>query len=170
MNSSEQENTVAVNPNQELVWQGRLHLGDEPGIYGDAAYSGLAAELPITVQRLDPDDTTEQRFKLVLETESLETFAGFPGHAITVVIYEPDPTNPMRFVERILARDVFLGADNDRKEVTVDVGKERGPFLLSVRLRCDTSVMPGLYDDFVWRKLSLLASNHAFFASFGFDA
>jgi len=33
---------MAVNPKRELIWQGRLHLGDEPGIYGDAHYCGGA--------------------------------------------------------------------------------------------------------------------------------
>lgn len=47
---------MAVNPQQELIWQGRLQLGDQPGVYGDAAYSGITAELPMTVYRVDPAD------------------------------------------------------------------------------------------------------------------
>lgn len=159
---------MAVNPQQELVWQGRLHLGDEPGVYGDAAYCGLAAELPLTVQRLDSSDTSASSFKIVLDTEELQTFTGSPGHEITVVIYDPDPSQEFRFIERILARDQFTGDDNNHKEISVDVGNEVGPFRLSVRLRSDTTVTPGLYDDFIWRRLSLLAENFAFFASFGF--
>jgi hypothetical protein len=72
---------MAVTPQQELVWQGRLHLGDEPGVYGDAAYCGLAAELPLTVERLNPSDTSQAKFRLLLETEGLETFTGFPATA-----------------------------------------------------------------------------------------
>ena len=161
---------MAVNPQQELVWQGRLHLGDEPGVYGDATYTGLASELPLTVARLDPANPSEPRFKIVLDTEGLQTFSGFPGHSIVVVAYEPDPASPSKFVERILARDVFTGADHDHKEVEVDVNGYAGPFRLSIRLRCDTTVMPGLYDDFVWVRLSLVAPNHAFFASLGFPS
>jgi hypothetical protein len=160
---------MAVNPQQELIWQGRTHLGDEPGVFGDSHYSGIAAELPITVRRLDPDDTEDVPFKLVLDTENLETFGGYPGHAITVIIYEPDPTQPFHSVERILARDVFTSADNNHKEVTVSVGKSSGPFFISVRLRIDTTVNPGFYDDFVWIRLSLLSEGPKFFASFGFD-
>jgi hypothetical protein len=55
------------------------------------------------------------------------------------------------------------------KEVTVDVGSAPGPFRLSVRLRIDTEVNPGLYDDFVWDRLSLRAVNFQFFASLGFN-
>ncbi|QDU98278.1 hypothetical protein [Lignipirellula cremea] len=161
---------MAVNPQQELVWQGRLHLGDEPGVFGDAAYSGLTAELPFTVQRLDPNVTDPTTFKLILETEDLQTFSGYPGHALTVTIYEEDASNPFHFLERNLASERFLGADNNRKEITLNVGAVTGPFRLSVRLRCDTEVGPGLYDDFVWRRLSLLAENFEFFASLGFTS
>jgi hypothetical protein len=162
--------SMAVNPQQELVWQGRTHLGDEPGIYGDAHYSGLCAELPITVFRLDPANPEDIPFKLVLETENLETFNPFPGHAITITVYEPDPTKPNHSIEIILATDRFTSADNNRKEVTINVGNGPGPFRISVRLRIDTTVDPGFYDDFVWLRLSLLSEGFAYFASFGFDA
>jgi hypothetical protein len=103
-----------------------------------------------------------------LEADGLQTFAGFLGHKIDVVLYEPDPALPNHFKERPLASDRFPGADNNRKEVTVPVGNDPGPFRLSVRLRADTTVPPGLYDDFVWIRLSLDALNFSFFASLGF--
>jgi hypothetical protein len=31
---------MAVNQSQELIWQGHTHIGDEPGTYGNAHYSG----------------------------------------------------------------------------------------------------------------------------------
>jgi hypothetical protein len=158
---------VAVSKQQELIWQGRLHLGDEPGVYGDAAYTGLCAEHPFTVFRSDP---AEQEFKVILETENLETFAGFPGHEITVFGYVPDPAQPFHSIRQVLATARFTGADNNNKQVTVNIGSGPGPFRLSVQLRIDTTVNPGLYDDFVWRRLSLKAKNFAFFASFGFSA
>jgi hypothetical protein len=160
---------MAVSPQQELIWQGRTHLGDEPGVYGDAHYSGLCAELPITVFRSDPMSTEDTPFKIVLETENLETFRPFPGHAITVIIYEPDPTQQFHSVERVLADERFTSDDNNRKEVTVKVGTEPGPFRISVRLRIDTTVNPGFYDDFVWLRLSLISEGFKYFASFGFD-
>jgi hypothetical protein len=161
---------MAVNPQQELIWQGRTHLGDEPGVYGDAHYSGLCAELPFTVFRSDPSSTDDLPFKIVLETENLETFNPFPGHAITVIIYEPDPSKPFHSVERILANERFTTADKNRKEVTVKVGTAPGPFRLSVRLRIDTTVNPGFYDDFVWLRLSLLSKDFKYFASLGFNS
>jgi len=159
---------VARNPLAELIWQGRLQLGDEPGVFQDAQYTGLASELPITAYRIDPNITSEHTFRLVLETENLETYTGYPGHKIEVHIYQPDPANPFHFLEQVLVTDYFLGSDNNRKEVLVDVAADAGPFRLSVRLRCDTSVGPGFYDDFVWIRLSLLSPGPDFYASLGF--
>ncbi len=162
---------MATNLKQELVWQGRLHLGDEPGVYGDATYSGLAAELPLTVYRMDPAATS---FDVVLDTENLNTFTAFPGHnpghEITIVFYDPHATQPNQFVERPLPPVLFTTADNNHKVIPVNVGNKTGPFRVSVRFRCDTEVKPGLYDDFVWKRLSLLAKNFAFYASFGFPS
>lgn len=159
---------MAVNQNQEMIWQGRTHIGDEPGVYGDAHYSGLAAELPITVYRSRPENPADNPFKLVLETEELETYTGYPGHEITVLIYEPDPANPYHSIERVVATARFTSADSNRKEVDVRPGAAAGPFSLSVRLRIDTTVNPGFYDDFIWRRLSLIATNYEYYASLGF--
>lgn len=158
---------MAINPQQELIWQGRLHLGDEPGVYGDASYCGLATELPITIYRSDPNNSSTN-FSLVIETEDVETYAGYPGHLIEVIIHEPDPNLPFHSIERSIAQARITRADNNRKEIPVDVGKTSGPWRLSVRVRCDTTVTPGFYDDFVLRRLSLLATGFSFYGSFGF--
>jgi hypothetical protein len=159
---------MAVNPKRELIWQGRLHLGDEPGVYGDAHYCGLCAELPITVYRTDSTTTTDIPFKLIVETASVETYSGYPGHSIKVIAYEEDST-PFHFVSTILADVRLTSADKNKKEIQINPGTEKSRFFISVQLRCDTEVTPGLYDDFIWRTLSLLTTNYEYYASFGFD-
>jgi hypothetical protein len=75
-------------------------VGDEPGVYGDAAYSGLALELPLTLRKTDPvglDTTT-----LVVRTQDVQTFAGYPGHLITVTAYQPAPNDPTHATETVL--------------------------------------------------------------------
>ena len=161
---------MAVNPQQELIWQGRIHLGDEPGIYGDAHYSGICAEFPITIYRLEPSQTNNTPFNLVLETEDLNTYNGYPGHAITIIIYEPDPNQQFHSVERVLAQGLFISADNNRKEIEVKPGTATGPFSITIKLRSDTSTNPGLYDDFIWIRLSLISPNYTYYASFGFKS
>lgn len=161
---------MARNAQQEMIWQGRLHIGDDPGIYGDASYCGLAAELPITVYRSDASNTTTTSFLLIIETKDVETYAGYPGHELVVILYEPDPHQQFHSVERILTEAKLIGSDNNRKEILVDIGTISGPFRLSVRIRCDTTVNPGFYDDFVWRRLSLLATDFSFYGSLGFPS
>lgn len=159
---------MATNPQSEFIWQGRIHLGDEPGVYGDAHYSGLCAELPITVFRSDPTKLDDLPFTLVFDTEDVAIFQGYPGHEIVVTAYDPDPAKPFHSIERVLAHARLTSADNNHKEITVQSGATAGPFFVSLRLRIDTSVNPGLYDDFVFAKLSFASQNFSFYASFGF--
>jgi hypothetical protein len=157
---------LSVQP--ELVWEGRVHLGDEPGVYGDAAYSGIALEFPLTLLKTDnagPDTTT-----LVLHTQDVQTFVGYPGHLITVTAYQPDPSNPGHAIETPLTTATLSNADNNRKEVPVDLAGIATPVFVSVRVRVDTTVPPGLYDDFVVTKLLNKSANFTFVASFGFSA
>jgi hypothetical protein len=78
------------NSSDELVWQGRIHIGDEPGVYGDAAFSGLCAEFPVTIRAFDPTSTDED-LTFVLEAENVHVFTGYAGHSSAIFGYEPDP-------------------------------------------------------------------------------
>src|SRR5207237_2626701 len=51
--------------------------------------TGLSTELPVTLEKTStpgPDTCT-----LILRTDDVRTFSGYPGHLITVTLYEPDP-------------------------------------------------------------------------------
>ena len=159
---------MATNQQKEGVWTGRVHLGDEPGIYGNASYNGLSAELPLTVYRSDAASREEFRLALTLFTESVETYAGYEGHRVVVTLYEADPSQPYHSVERIVAEARLTSADANEKTLEVSVPPVPGPFWLSVKLRCDTTVNPGLYDDFLLTGLSFSSANYALYASFGF--
>jgi len=154
-----------LSPQAELIWQGRIHLGDEPGIFGDADYPGLALELPITLEKTPgaQEDTTT----LVLRTEGVNTFSGYPGHLITVTLYTPGP-QPNVWKEVVLATAQLTTADNDHKNVEINLAGQTSPYRVSVRVRIDTAVPAGLYDDFVVTRLSNKSANFAFVASFGF--
>lgn len=156
---------LSVQP--ELVWEGRIHLGDEPGVYGDAAYSGIALEFPLTLRKTDPagpDATT-----LVLHTEGVQTFTGYPGHLITVTAYQPFPHDPPQAIEVPLATVTLSSADGNLKEVPIDLSGLDSPVFVSVRVRVDTKVPPGLYDDFVITRLLNKSAGFVFVASFGFS-
>lgn len=152
----------------EPIWEGRQHLGDEPGIYGDAAYSGLALEFPLTLRKTDPAgaDTTT----LVLRTQDVQTFGGYPGHQVTVTAYQPDPNDPTHSTETVLTTELLTTADDNTKDLALDLTGIVAPVFVSVRVRVDTTVPPGLYDDFLVTKLLNRSTNFTFVASFGFSA
>jgi hypothetical protein len=157
-----------LSPEPEMIWRGRIHLGDEPGIYGDASYGGLSVELPLTLQKINaagPDTTI-----LSLRTADVQTFAGYPGHGLTVTLFQPDPAQPLHWNEVPLATAVIGSADNNRKDVTINLAGHTSPYFLSFKIEVDTDVPPGLYDDFVVTQLLNISVNSTFVASLGFRA
>ena len=157
-----------LSPKPELIWQGRIHLGDEPGVFGDAFYSGLAMELPLTLQKTDPSGPNTTT--LIVQTQNVETFSGYPGHLIRVFLYEEDPNQPFHFIRTALATERLTSADNNRQEVAINLANKTSPMFVSVRVRVDTEVPPGLYDDFVVTRLLNKSQNFTFVASLGFHA
>ncbi len=149
---------------RQLIWQGRLHLGDEPGIYGDACYVGLGCDLPITVREFEEHPTGAATF--VLGTENMSTQRGYPNHVMQVVCYEEtDVVN--HYGERVLVEtplvpgDTLIEADLSGVQDKLESARH-----LSIRVRLDTSAPPALYDDFVVVGLSLQSTRY--YASFGF--
>ena len=160
---------MAVPTGQELIWQGRLHLGDEPGVYGDATYTGIGCELPITLRRFNPQAAEDAT--LFLRTEHVAVYQGYPGHRVTVTAYEESST-AHHWQERVLVDDIRI---TDENPVAVTLPLSQQPdrpenVFLSVRIRADTTVAPGLYDDFLIVSLSLESGPHGYYAIFGFDS
>lgn len=153
----------------ELVWRGRVHLGDEPGVYGDACYSGLSVDLPVTLERT-ASSSGPQTTALEVITEDVQTFSGYPGHLISVVLYEPTPGSPDHFHEVVLASKRLTSADHNRVQVKIDLTDRSSPARVSVRVHVDTEVPPGLYDDFVVTRLNNRSSGYAWVASVGFTS
>ena len=155
-------------PGQELIWRGRLHLGDEPGVYGDACYAGLAIDLPVTIRPLPapPVPKAKHRLTFVLKADAVRTFPGDGSHRVTVVRYE-ESFAPNRCRERVLAEERM-----DAAEQTVVVPLAGGapagdaPLYASVRVRLNPEVRPGFWDDIVLLSLSLRPERH--YGSFGF--
>lgn len=150
----------------EVIWRGYIHIGDEPGVYGNAFYAGLATELPLTLYRTSTDgaDTTT----LILEMQDVVTFAGYPGHLVTVTRYEPDPAQQFHWQESVIATERLTSSSGDRLNIVLNLDGAPSPTYLSLRVRVDTSVQPGLYDDFTLVRLSNRSPNFRFVASFGF--
>ncbi len=160
---------MAVNPKAELVWQGRLHLGDEPGVYGDAAYCGLMTSIPFTAHHTPGGG--HAAVSVSLETEDAETYAPYPGHEVSLVRHYPSPTNPQQWLEQGIAT-LYLNsaANNSVVFQNIDLSTFTDRICLSLRIRVDTSVPAGLYDDFIAIRVRFdAAPNYDYYASLGGD-
>lgn len=60
--------------------------------------------------------------------------------------------------------------DDNHQEVIIDLANKTSPMFVSVRVRIDTEVPPGLYDDFLVTRLLNKSQNFTFVASLGFSA
>ncbi|RCG32395.1 hypothetical protein DQ384_05930 [Sphaerisporangium album] len=150
-------------PQAELIWQGRVHLGDEPGIYGDTPFAGAATEFPITLQRTSAPG--EDKTVLVVEAQDSQTFTGYPGHSIKVILHVVDTTT-------FKAREVVLASKrltDNRKEIPIDLTGYTSPYFVSVQIRQDETVPPGAQDDFLVTRLSNLSAGFQFFANYGYN-
>ena len=148
---------------QELIWQGRLHIGDEPGAYGDANYTGLCVELPFTIMKNDSGDPDE--VKISIETEDVNTFQGYPGHEVALIIFVPGTDNTWR--EVVASKTILYGSEN-HAELSADLSGIEMPLFAAVRIKVDRSVPAGLYDDFIVKKLLMRSFGNKYYTSFGF--
>jgi len=152
-----------ITAQQELIWEGKIHIGDEPGIFGDAEYPGLAMEWPVTVFRSDTASTDTVTF--IIDAKEVGVFAPYPGHLVTITLFEDDGTGTFTAKETPLAND-RLKTNNLSVSVRVPTSKR---VFVSIRVRVDTKVLPGLYDDFELIRLSMTSTNFDYFAGFGFQ-
>jgi hypothetical protein len=146
----------------EAIWEGRIHLGDEPGIYGDAAYAGLAMEFPVTLQPFDPQSNDPADITFHLTANRVKIYPPYKGHRIAVFAYILDAgSNPPTWTRRLVTE-----AAMDQASIDVPAPGVKTERYFSVRIEVATDAAPGLYDDFVVRTFSLKSSTH--YADFGF--
>jgi hypothetical protein len=148
----------------EKIWTGRVHLGDDPGIYGNAQYVGFSVAFPVQLQPFDetaaapPPDVT-----FLVAASDVSVMTGYPGHKVSIVGYSPTST-PHEWA----ATELAFGRINSSfaGELVIQVSAATLPEYLSVHVEIDATVAPGLYDDFLLTRISLQSTTH--YASFGF--
>ncbi len=150
--------TVGTERKREPIWEGRLHLGDNPGIYGDATFAGMSLELPVTLERfpeVGPDEPADLHFELL--ANRVGVIPPQAGHRVTAVAYlsagggwETRVVGEARMTEPAVT-------------VTAQVPEAR---YVGIRVEIDRAAHPGLYDDLVVLSLSLRSLTH--YAKFGF--
>jgi hypothetical protein len=155
---------MAVSKSTEVVWLGRVHLGDEPGVYGDAEYAGLHWALPTTLYRSGSGATSPVTLKVQLDR--VGSF-GARGHRAAVYLHRPTASGGGW--EVVLLREVYFNGGTDVLLDSLDLDSQGSRVFLSIRIEADQSVPPGLYNDFLVTGLSLIPVNFEYFASVGFD-
>jgi hypothetical protein len=146
----------------ELIWRGRTHIGDEPGVYGDACYSGLAIELPVTLREYRAG-TGAVDVMFELTAEGARSFGPpYPGQKIMIFALTQVPNSNPPVWQRAEIGEGSL--DKDTASVTARI--EPGVRYVSVRVEADATVTPGCYDDFVLTGLWLRSTSY--YAEFGF--
>lgn len=159
-----------MNSSSTFIWEGRIHIGDEPGIYGNAHYSGLSMEFPLTVKNFNPKTPNGDTIKLEFSTENVTVFAGYSGHLIVVRQYTPDPqpANPYKWKETIIKNSDRIVNGATTTVVDIPVSGSSDPIYLSVAIEIDTDVKPGLYDDFLFIGLKYTTTSQNVYLNFGF--
>ncbi|WP_345271119.1 hypothetical protein [Nibrella viscosa] len=159
-----------TNPTSTFIWEGRIHIGDEPGIYGNANYCGLAMEFPLTVKNFSLSSPNGDTIKYELDTENVNVFTGYNGHRIVVRQYTPDPQpgNPYKWKETIIKNSDRIANGATKTIVDVNVSGSTDPIYLSIAIEVDTDVKPGLYDDFLFTGLEYSTTSQNVYVIFGF--
>jgi hypothetical protein len=154
----------------ELIWSGRVHLGDEAGVYGNVTYSGLTVEYPVTVKPFPADQGATPRtpdLVFLLQFEEVNVISGYRGHKVTVIGYRPSAVQ-YHWDEFPLS----LESGDDRVTSNTHLVRLKNPpddiMFLSIQIRLDTQPMPNLYNNCLWRRLSLRSGTH--YATFGFHS
>lgn len=150
-----------------FIWEGKVQLGDEPGIYGNAAYSGLAVKFPITLNNIDQTTPKDDVVTLEIATSDVTVYGGYPGHKVTVFGYIENPAGSYHWAETALA-DIRLTAGNSIS-IDVTIPKTRKPTYIALSIEVDTTVAPGYYDDFLVTGIKYHTQQSALYAKFGFQ-
>ena len=143
----------------EAIWEGRHHIGDEPGIYGHAPYAGLCLDLPVTLTPFDPNSSAfDVHFEILAEKVSV--VGPYRGHRVTVFACSSPQSGSHNWSRTVVGSDLL---STDRVEVVVSGAGFR---YFIIRVEADPDVVPGLYDDFALVAVNLMSTTH--YADFGF--
>ena len=159
---------MSVHPQGIFIWRGRIHLGDEPGIYGDATYAGLAITYPLTIRNIDSQHPVADVLHLEVFTENVKVFPGYPGHNIVVSLYHADLLDPAKWNSSMIKTAQITGHAKNTI-IDIPIPAHAGDTFISVGILIETSVMPGLYDDFLCTGLDYTTAQGSIYVKFGFE-
>jgi len=135
---------------RKAVWQGVLHLGDNPAQFSNALSAGMAVQIPLTLD-------SEKHGKLFVTTRDIQTLAG-DGHYAELVAHYEDTDSPAR--EYVVESFRLKGDSNNKDEdhaFEFDPMKKlyAKPAYYSVRIKIDTQIKFSLWDDFLLKRIDV---------------
>src|SRR5262249_52186899 len=80
--------TAAAETTRKAVWEGNIHLGDNPGQFTGVVSAGMALQIPVV---LNP----EKKGQLIVVTRDIQTLAG-DGHYAELLGHYEDDDGPAR--------------------------------------------------------------------------
>lgn len=140
----------SAGPVKKTVWQGEMHLGDDPAKYPKVTSAGMSFQVPV---KLDP----AKKARLTVTAREVQTQAG-GGHYVEVVAHFAG--KGFRTPAKEVVVDTFRIKDEVEADTDftfdLDPAKNLGgavPSYYSVRVKVDTGIPLGLWDDFLVKKI-----------------
>lgn len=140
----------------DLIWQGRIHLGDESGVYDDARYGGTRFDLPIQLFPFS-SEIKEGDLTFLVVAEGVQEFEGYPGHRLEILGYSENEEKRGHWLVTPVAESRIKAEG----EVTAEIRfRGRIPEYVSVSIGIDTELPPGMYDEIILRRISIISKTH----------
>jgi len=131
----------------KVLWQGDLHLGDNPEQYRRLTSAGMMMQVPFVVD-------TARKYRMVVKAADVKTLAGHGHHVEIFAHYEGDEETPPREERAAVFR--MKNDDDEEKEYAFefDPAEHRKATYFSVRVRVDNHRF-GLWDDFRLKRIAI---------------
>jgi hypothetical protein len=148
---------------EDLLWRGRIQLGDEPGIYGDVQYAGFCIEFPIELHSFNSNSSGNVKF--IVEAKEVKVYEGYSGHQVTVFSYKRDTINKNKWNKYEVIKKRLTNKNKGRLELPIS-----GiiPLYTSLRIEVDSELPPGLIDEFIVHRIAISSKTHYGYLGFRF--
>jgi len=135
---------------RKTIWQGVIHLGDNPEQYSNTLSAGLVLQIPC---KLD----AEKKGKLLITMRDVQTLAG-EGHYADLMAHYEDEDGPGReyVVESFRLKDNSNNVDVERAfDFDPMKSLQARPAFYSIRIKLDTQIKFSLWDDFLIKRIEI---------------
>jgi hypothetical protein len=146
------ETAAAADVSRKTIWQGSLHLGDNPEQFSNLPSAGLTMQVPCKLDRA-------KKGKLIITTRDIQTLLG-EGHYAELIAHFEDQGGESPASEELVETFRLKGnSTNADIEHTFEFDPAKGLMApaayYSLRIKLDTFIKFGLWDDFVMKQIDI---------------